>query len=209
MNVSLYQAAAALDGNVRWQQMVVENLAASSVPGFKKKSVSFSAIEAGVLGAGSSSMAAQRNPSLIPAPNFGTNYKQGELKATQVNNQIAINGPGFLSVQLPTGQTAYIRDGEFHVSPTGQLLSKDNLELIGDGGPIQVDPRNSERISVAQTGEVSQGTTIRGRLSIVEFANTNQLEPIAGGYYRRDNDYRFRVPDRMGKYSGKDHGQRP
>lgn len=163
--------------------MIAENLAASSVPGFKKQSVSFSTIEAGVLGAGSDSMAAQRNPSLLPTPNFGTDFKQGEMKATQVNNQIALNGPGFLSVQLPNGQTGYIRDGEFHVSQTGQLLNKDNFELIGDGGPIQVDARNSEGISISQSGEVGQGLTIRGRLSIVEFPNTNQLQRIAGGYY--------------------------
>lgn len=183
MNVSLYQAAAALDANVRWQQMVAENLSAASVPGFKKQDISFSSIQAGMLGAGSESIISQKNPSLLPAPNFGINFSQGELKATRVNTQVALNGPGFLSIQLPDGRTAYTRDGEFHVSLAGQLQNKDNLELIGEGGPIQVDPRSPESISISQSGEVSQGGVIRGKLSVVEFANTNQLDRIAGGYY--------------------------
>ena len=38
MNVSLYQAAAALNANSRWQEMISENLASSSVPGSGNKS---------------------------------------------------------------------------------------------------------------------------------------------------------------------------
>jgi hypothetical protein len=49
MNVSLYQAAAAMNANARWQEVISSNLAASSVPGFKKDEITFSAIEAGVM----------------------------------------------------------------------------------------------------------------------------------------------------------------
>ena len=39
MNVSLYQAAAALDANSDWQDVMAENLASSSVPGFRKQAM--------------------------------------------------------------------------------------------------------------------------------------------------------------------------
>ena len=48
MNVSLYQAAAAMNANSRWQELIADNLADSSVPGARKQDVSFSAIEAGL-----------------------------------------------------------------------------------------------------------------------------------------------------------------
>jgi flagellar basal-body rod protein FlgF len=177
MNLSLYQAAAALDGNIRWQQMVAENLAASSTPGFKKQDITFSSLHAGVLGG------SPENPSILPSPHLGINFADGELKATRDNKEIALSGPGFLSVQMPNGQTAYTRDGAFHVSPQGQLLNKNNYELLGEGGPIQVDPRASEAISISDSGVVSQGGIIRGKLNVVEFADRNELTRVGGGYY--------------------------
>ena len=49
MNISLYQAASALNAMDRWQETIAENLASASVPGFKKQDFSFAALEAGLL----------------------------------------------------------------------------------------------------------------------------------------------------------------
>ena len=49
MNVSLVNAAAAMNANARWQEVISENLSASSVPGFRRQQVSFSAVAAGVM----------------------------------------------------------------------------------------------------------------------------------------------------------------
>ena len=46
MNVSLFQAAAAMNANSRWQEVIAENLASSSVPGFKKQELSLAAVQA-------------------------------------------------------------------------------------------------------------------------------------------------------------------
>jgi flagellar basal body rod protein FlgG len=43
MNVRLYQAASALGASERWQEVVSENPASASVPGFKNQALSFSA----------------------------------------------------------------------------------------------------------------------------------------------------------------------
>lgn len=184
MNVSLYQAAAALDGNLKWQQMIAENLAAGSTPGFKKKDISFSSIQAGVLGAGSDGLAAQRNPSLLPRPTFGVNFTPGSLRRTGINSDVSVEGPGFLSVQLPNGRTAYTRDGEFHLDVTGQLLNKDNFPLLGEGGnPIQLNPLNRESITINPSGEISQSGVLVGKLGLYEFQDPKQLNSIGSGYY--------------------------
>src|SRR5271166_542660 len=53
MNVSMYQAAAALNANSRWQEVIAENLASSSIPGFRKQEISQAAVQAGLMPAGS------------------------------------------------------------------------------------------------------------------------------------------------------------
>jgi flagellar basal-body rod protein FlgF len=184
MNVSLYQAAAALDGNLKWQQMIAENLAAGSTPGFKKHDISFSSVQAGVLGAGSDSLAAQRNPSLLPRPSFAVNFTPGSLRRTGINSDVSVEGPGFLSVQMPNGRMAYTRDGEFHLDTTGQLLNKDNFPLLGEGGaPIQLSPLNRESITINPSGEISQAGVLVGKLALYEFQDPKQLNLIGSGYY--------------------------
>jgi flagellar basal-body rod protein FlgF len=189
MNFSLYQAAAALDGNLRWQQMIAENLAAGSTPGFKKQDISFSSVQAGVLGAGSDNLAAQGNPSLLPRPSFGINFQPGSLRRTGINSDVSVEGPGFLSVRMENGRTAYTRDGEFHIDSNGQLLNKDKLPLLGEGGaPIQLNPLNRESIEINDNGEISQAGVIVGKLALYEFENPKQLNRIGSGYYMAPTD---------------------
>ncbi|MBI4658810.1 MAG: flagellar hook-basal body protein [Verrucomicrobia bacterium] len=184
MNVSLYQAAAALDGNVKWQEMIAENLAAGSTPAFKKSEIAFSTIMAGVLGGGPGSAFGPRNPTLLPKPSIGTNFNQGSLQRSGSPSSLAIDGPGFFAVRLPDGNTYYTRDGEFRVNLLGEIRNKDNYELVAEGGnPIIVNPRNKENISVSNEGDVSEGGLIRGKLSLFEFPDVTQLVPIGSGYF--------------------------
>src|SRR2546421_12269743 len=114
MNVGLYQAAAALNANGRWQDSIAQNLAAASIPGFKKQDLSFGAIAAGMKSA--------------PAPDthssLATNFSPGELRFTGVKTDVALEGSGFFAVQLPDGNIGYTRDGEFQTNASGELISK-------------------------------------------------------------------------------------
>lgn len=179
MNVSLYQAAAAMNANARWQESISSNLAASSVPGFKKDEITFSAIEAGVMPAEGPN---GRLASLMPKAGTGVNFKAGEFRHTGVNTDVAIEGSGFFEVQMPDGQLAYTRDGQFGLNSTGQLVTKDGYLVMGDGGPIQIDVNNPEPLRFAATGEASQGADARGRLAVVDF-NNPQLLARGGGYF--------------------------
>jgi flagellar basal body rod protein FlgG len=184
MNSSLYGAAAALDGNIKWQQMIAENLAAGSTPAFKKNEISFSTVVSGILGAGSDTASAERNPAVLPKPAFGTNFHQGSLEGTGSPSDLALDGNGFLAVRLPDGRIYYTRDGTFRVNLQGEVRNKDGYELVSEAGaPIIVNPRNKESISVSPAGEISEGGLIRGKLSLWEFADMSDLTPIGNGYY--------------------------
>src|SRR5262245_5382538 len=168
MNISLYQAASALHAMDRWQETIAENLASSSVPGFKKQDFSFAAVQAGLHAAPATGAS---RAVLMSAGQSATNFRPGEFRVTHGLTDVAIDGRAFFEVQLPNGTTAYTRDGEFHVDSQGQLVTKEGYQVLGDGGPIALDLNNHTEPSISATGEVSQGADLKGRLRLTEFGN--------------------------------------
>src|SRR6266545_1128480 len=158
MNVSLYQAASALNAMDRWQETIAENLAASSVPGYKKQDFSFAAVQAGLHGGpavGGPASSGATSAVLMSGGQASTNFQPGEFRVTNVKTDVAIDGKGFFEVQLPNGAAAYTRDGEFHIDSQGQLVTKEGYRILGEGGPIVLDLNNHTEVSIAATGEVS------------------------------------------------------
>ena len=187
MNVSLYQAASALNAMDRWQETIAENLASSSVPGYKKQDFSFAAVQAGLHPVAGSSTSGASRAVLMSGGKAGTNFQPGEFRVTNVKTDVAIDGKGFFEVQLPNGASAYTRDGEFHVDSQGQLVTKEGYRVMSDGGPVVLDLNNHTELSISATGEVSQGADLKGRLKLVEFGNTKALTRLSGGYFTAEN----------------------
>jgi flagellar basal-body rod protein FlgG len=183
MNVSLYQAAASMNAQARWQELITQNLAAGNVPGFRKHDMSFAAVEAGLP---SSALNASNSKNVIPAARSSINFQPGELRATGNPMDFALEGPGFFEVQLPNGAKAYTRDGELHVSPQGQLITKQGYAVVSDSGPLQFDPNNGGAITVSPNGNVSQGSDVKGSIRLVEFKNPYALTSLKDGYFLAD-----------------------
>lgn len=183
MNVSLYQAAAALEGNLLRQQTIAENLAAASVPGFKKQHTFFASVASKMAGQGVNGADRKELQFLIPSFQQSTSTTQGSLISTGVNTDLAIDGQGFFQVQGPDGKTFYTRSGSFRPNADGVLATSEGFPLMGANGPIRVNPNFSEPITVSASGEVSQGGVALGKLEVVTFSNPGQLQPLSGGYY--------------------------
>jgi len=179
MNVSLYQAAAALNANSRWQDVIAENLASSSVPGYRKQSLSTAAVQAGLLSANGGSPQYFN----VPKAKLSTSFQSGELNYTGDDKNAAIEGKGFFTVQLANNVTAVTRDGEFHLSSHGQLVTKEGYTVLGQNGPIQLDFHNHDPISISATGEVSQGADVKGKLSLTDYENPELLTQTNGVYF--------------------------
>ena len=164
MNVSLYQAAAAMNAQQRWQELITENLAAGTVPGFRKQEISFADVAAtspvNMNGVSSSNF-------MIPVARTSTSFQQGEFRPTGNSTDFAIDGPGFFEVQLPGGDKGYTRDGEFQLNAKGQLTTKQGYAVLGDSGPIQFDPNNASPLTVSATGHITQGGNPKGHLRLV------------------------------------------
>ncbi len=184
MDVSLYSAAAAMNATERWQDLVADNLSATSIPGARQQEMSFSAVQAGLASAAPGS--AGRN-FVMPSAASMTNFSQGELKATGGNLDFAVEGPGFFTVTLPDGSKGYTRDGEFRLNAQGQLVTKQGYPVSSQGGTLTFDLNNSAPITVSPSGDVTQGGDTKGKLSVTEFGNLKALTRTAGGYFRADS----------------------
>jgi flagellar basal-body rod protein FlgF len=174
MDVSLYQAAAAMNATAQWQDLIAENLAAASVPGARKQEISFSDVQAGAV-------------SNLPSVSTSTNFKTGELCSTGNSMDFALEGPGFFTVQLPDGQSAYTRNGEFRLNAKGQLVNNEGYQVLGDNGPLQFNPNSSDPITISAKGDVSQGVQKKGTLKITEFKHPEALMQLGTGNFSPDS----------------------
>ncbi len=184
MDVSLYQAAAAMSATAQWQDLIAENLSAASVPGARRQEISFSDIQAGLT---SNLSGGNQAGYYLPSASRMTNFSPGEMRPTGNSMDFALEGPGFFSIQTPDGQTIYSRDGEFRMNAQGQLVTKRGQTVLSDGGPVRFNPNSSSAITVAADGEISQGDQIVGKLKTVEFKNPAQLQMLGSGLFANND----------------------
>ena len=120
MNVSLYQAAAALEGSLQRQDVIAENLAAAGIPGFKRSQVGFHSVNAEMFSNALGSVNKTELQYMLPRVTGYINFDQGSLMPSGDNNSLSIDGPGFFSVNSPEG-TVYTRNGSFLVNSEGLI----------------------------------------------------------------------------------------
>jgi flagellar basal-body rod protein FlgG len=103
---------------------------------------------------------------------------QGTLTNTGNAFDLAISGPGFFQILLPSGELAYTRAGNFSVNAQGQLVTSDGFLVQ----PTITIPQNSTNITVSQTGQVQALTpgsttpTVVGQLQLATFLNEAGLD---------------------------------
>ncbi len=83
--------------------------------------------------------------------------EQGNLTQTSNSLDMAIQGSGYFQVALPSGDTAYTRDGTFGLASNGTIVTADGYAVA----PGIVVPSNAESITVNSTGQVQ--ATIAGQ----------------------------------------------
>jgi flagellar basal body rod protein FlgG len=189
MDVSLYQAAAAMHATAQWQDLIAENLTSSQISGGRKRDISFSDVQAGMNASASGSAACY-----IPTATTVTNFRPGELHVSSNPMDFALEGPGFFTVQLPDGETAYTRGGEFELNSRGQLVTNEGFTVMGNAGPLQANPNSAAPITISATGEVSQGSQQMGKLKLVEFNNPGLLTMIGAQDFQSDNPAAISMP---------------
>jgi flagellar basal-body rod protein FlgG len=110
---------------------------------------------------------------------------QGALGATGNDLDVAIEGRGYLEVTLPSGRTAYTRDGSLKRSAEGMIVTSDGLAV----SPEIVIPSDARSISINAAGEVygyfddtSEGQLL-GQFDVAGFTNAKGLEALGGNLF--------------------------
>jgi flagellar basal-body rod protein FlgF len=80
-------------------------------------------------------------------------YTPGPIQQTGNPLDVAVQGPGWLSVQTADGSEAYTRAGNLHVDANGQLVTANNLPVLGNAGPLAIPP--GAQVTIGVDGTVS------------------------------------------------------
>jgi flagellar basal-body rod protein FlgG len=167
-------------------EVISNNIANMTTTGFKRRRAEFQdLIYQNLRRAGSNS---SDNGSVVPSgAQVGLGVKtaaiyrineQGNLQQTSNSLDVAIQGNGYFQITLPSGETAYTRDGTFALSPAGEVVTADGY-VVQPGITV---PANATAVTINASGEVQakqDGTTAPatvGQLQLAVFPNDAGLE---------------------------------
>ncbi|MFD3188823.1 flagellar basal-body rod protein FlgG [Sedimentitalea sp. HM32M-2] len=111
---------------------------------------------------------------------------QGALGETGNDLDVAIEGKGYLELTLPSGDTAYTRDGSLKRSAEGLIVTSDGHAVA----PEIVIPSDAHSISINAAGEVYAYFTdtaegqLLGQFTLADFTNAKGLEAIGSNLFK-------------------------
>ncbi len=179
MDRMIYLSMSGAKAAMQRQEVLANNLANVSTNGFRAELAAFRAVP--VQGSGASTRVYSLESTV------GASHEPGTVMTTGRPLDVAMKGNAWLTVQGLDGTEAYTRAGALDVDAQGQLVTKNGLTVLGDGGPINV-PANSE-VSIAGDGTVSAKgangrSTSVGRLKLVVPESPAAITRGADGLFR-------------------------
>lgn len=114
------------------------------------------------------------------------NNKAGPLQQTNNPLDMALVGPGFFGVEGPGEQPTYSRAGNFQIGINGTLQTSGGFDVLDEGGaPIQI-PEDAREIKIDDYGVISTENGPIASIQLVEFENTQELDPMGNNLYTTD-----------------------
>jgi len=184
---SLYTAASGMETQELNLDNIANNLSNANTSGFRSRRLQFEdLLYQNVITPG----APNTQQTIIPAGlqvGLGARsaateiiQQQGNFDSTGNPLDLAIQGPGFFQVLLPSGEIAYTRDGNFTVDNVGNLVTQDGNQVQ----PGVTIPPDALTITVGNDGTVSvtepgqQQPAQVGTLQLATFQNPGGLNSV-------------------------------
>jgi flagellar basal-body rod protein FlgF len=170
--------------------IIANNIANIDTTGFKADNASFSEFLMPRASDGQFS-GGDKRVSFVQDRASWIDLSPGSIQRTGDPLNVAIDGPGYLTVQTARG-TRYTRNGSLSVNGTGQLVTSDGDAVLGGSGPITFQQGDHD-ISISPSGIVTvrEGTSTadspRGQLQLVSFDQPRLLQKDGSSTFMAPN----------------------
>lgn len=195
MITALRTAATGMHAQQTNVDVISNNLANVNTTGFKGGRVSFNDLiyqNNAVAGAESSSSGTMLPTGSQVGLGVRVNsvyrvHTQGDMIKTDSPFDVAVQGDGFFKISMPSGDTAYTRDGSFQIDANGNFVNSLGYQL----DPVVTVPNGATNLTISSTGvvnaTVNNTSTNLGQITIANFTNPAGLESIGDNLFRESN----------------------
>ncbi|MEM1026245.1 MAG: flagellar basal-body rod protein FlgG [Myxococcota bacterium] len=197
MTRALYTAATGMQAQQLKIDVIANNLANVNTDGFKKSRATFQDLVYQTLttaqpDAGTGTVNGIQVGLGSRPQSTARDFREGSLRNTGNQLDLAITGEGFMQVRLPSGEVAYTRNGALSLDAEGRLRTQQGYLLE----PEVVVPPEVGDLSISPEGVVSVRTEADneiielGQLELVTTVNKSAFEGIGENLYRLEGDSR-------------------
>ncbi|MGW8392936.1 flagellar basal-body rod protein FlgF [Pseudoduganella sp. HUAS MS19] len=157
MDALIYTAMSGAERAMRGQQVHANNLANLDTNGFRANLELAQAAKLPGYGYDDRHMSQVQSNAVTD--------RQGALRQTGRELDVAISGPGYFAVQGPSGE-AYTRAGAITLDADG-AMTVNGMPLLGEGGPITLPVHR--KVEIGQDGTVSiLGPTANAEMQVID-----------------------------------------
>jgi flagellar basal-body rod protein FlgF len=177
----IYVAMAGAKHAMYQQAATAHNLANASTTGFRAEINAFRALP--VYGDGMPTRV------FVTDSTVGADFTPGVLQQTGRDLDVAVEGKGWIAVQMADGTEAYTRNGSLQMNPNGVLQTRNGFNVMGDAGPIAIPPNvvvsvgKDGTISTVPTDQTPNTVAVLGRIKLVNPPEAD-LEKSGDGLFR-------------------------
>ena len=195
MQEGIYIAASAGKKQGRKMEVIAQNLANVNSTGYKGDRLAFKELMApfpsdkGQEPTNDILLQTEKsnsNVSYVAVTEQYTDHEQGNMKQTNSELDMALDGPGYFSVSTKEG-IRYTRNGNFRLNTEKQIVNQKGQPVLSEQGePIVITAEGTE-ISIDSYGNIFVGSGERsaniGKIKFIDFDNKQTLEKLGDGLF--------------------------
>lgn len=191
----IYTAMTGAQHTMTQQATTSHNLANASTTGYRSQTDAFRAVP--IFGDSLPTRA------FVLDSTTGADFTPGVIQQTGRPLDVAIQGSGWIAVQLENGEEAYTRHGNLQVDANGVLATRQGFDVKGEQGIITIPPES--RVTIAKDGTISVlpsdpkivAVAIIGRIKLVDPPATELVKGEDGLFRLKQGGEALADPDVM------------
>ncbi|WP_199611748.1 flagellar basal-body rod protein FlgG [Flocculibacter collagenilyticus] len=204
---SLYIAETGMSSQQKLIEVISNNIANSSTTAYKKTQLNFVDLvyQQDVIADSNDGTINQANSHGVgvKVSTDTKDFSVGELKQTGNPFDVAIQGSGFIEVQMENGDTAYTRAGRLRLNSDGYLVSSHgyvlsaSIQLPPDASDMAISNRGVVTALIGSTGERIE----LGQIELTNFTNPEGLKVLGSNLYsgsEKSGNVLYGLPGEMG-----------